>query len=286
MCMFRILNGDKHFFQWDLGQKLIVDSGFCRVHFCNDCDGCTYVTEVKEANGIFVADVPNILLQSTENIRVYGICKNAPDVINTRNYKIFRVIPRGKPENYIYTETEVLNYNKYEERLAALENTPATPEGTMIFKGVVSALPETANNGEVYKLVNECYSVPINATDIVDDGSMLVFRTDTTSAFYKFISFTKDCLYGDNDTTNYQTVNSYYYPNGKKTSFPWIYSTWHEGEGSIAMPSDETFYKELVKGGNMGFNYSDASYLPDDLKSYAAEMTAVYVYYSGKFIEL
>ena len=158
--------------------------------------------------------------------------------------------------------------------------------GAMVFKGVVSELPETANEGEVYKLVNEYYSVPINATDIVDDGNMLVFRTDKTSAFYKFISFTRDCMYGDSDITNFQTVDAYYYPNGKKTSFPWIYSTWHDNEGTIAMPSDETFYKALINGGNMEFSYSDTTYLPDDLKSYSSEIIKTYVYHNGEWVEI
>lgn len=163
----------------------------------------------------------------------------------------------------------------------------ADEKNFMVFKGVVDALPDTANEGEVYKLVNECYSVPINATDIVDDGNMLVFRTNKTSAFYKFISFTKDCMYGDSDTTNYQTADPYYYPNGKKTYFPWIYSTWHDGEeGTIAMTSDETFYKALINGGNMEFSYSDTTYLPDDLKSYSIEIKKTYVYHNDEWVEL
>ena len=163
----------------------------------------------------------------------------------------------------------------------------ADEKNFMVFKGVVSELPEMANEGEVYKLVNECYSVPINATDIVDDVNMLVFRTDKTSAFYKFISFTKDCMYGDSDTTNYQTADTYYYPNGKKTYFPWIFSTWHDGEeGTIAMTSDETFYKALINGGNMEFSYSNTTYLPDDLKSYSIEIKKTYVYHNGEWVEL
>lgn len=119
--MFSILNGGKYFYQWDLGQKLVVNDNFCKVHFCNATGGAL-VVDVVEEDGVRVAKVPNILLQSTDNIRVYGVCKADNETINTRDYQIFRVIPRGKPEEYVFTEEDVFTYEALEARVEALEN--------------------------------------------------------------------------------------------------------------------------------------------------------------------
>ena len=112
---FKILHGGEYFFQWDLGQKLIVEENYCEVHFCNQTEDCALMVSVYEEDGKRVADVPNILLQSTNNIRVYGVCAAGEELINTNNYQVFRVIARGRPEKYEYTEEERLDYKKLSE---------------------------------------------------------------------------------------------------------------------------------------------------------------------------
>ena len=109
--MFKILDGRTHFFQWDFNQKLIVeDSTINEVHYCNRTDDCSLVVEVKEENGLRVADVPNILLQDYWKIRVYAFCTN-----HTKVEETFDVVKRSKPADYAYTEeerVEKLNSNK------------------------------------------------------------------------------------------------------------------------------------------------------------------------------
>lgn len=118
--MFRIADGRDSFYQWDLDRQVIVeDSSVVEVHFCNRTDACSLVTEV--VNG--VADVPNILLQNSFDIRVFGYDGKA-----TRFDKVFKVNPRTRPADYVYTETEVLTWRELENRI---NETVAQAESTV-----------------------------------------------------------------------------------------------------------------------------------------------------------
>lgn len=189
--MFKIYNGGEYFFQWDLNQKIIVDDSFCKVHYCNKTDDCALVVEVYEVDGVKLANVPNILLQSTNNIRVYGINKDGAETINTKHYAEFRVIARGKPENYVYEETEVLNYEALEARVTALESTPAVPEGVMIYKGDTGWIePANPQKGEVYYCKNTITSseqfdnLNFGSCDYIGDNHVAMTLNDNTNAFF------------------------------------------------------------------------------------------------------
>lgn len=116
--MFKILDGREHFFQWDTNRKLVVsDAAVDFVHFCNRTDSCSLVVEVYEQDGLRLADVPNILLQSDWPIRVYGYCGGC----YTKQMATYKVASRTKPDDYVYTETEMLNYSTLLERIEELE---------------------------------------------------------------------------------------------------------------------------------------------------------------------
>jgi len=116
--MFRIEDGREHFYQWDLNRRVIVeDSSITQVHFCNKTDNCSLVVDVYEENGVYLADVPNILLQTDWKINVYGYDKEY-----TKHCNVFKVQNRTKPADYVYTETEVKSWEDLEERISELEN--------------------------------------------------------------------------------------------------------------------------------------------------------------------
>ena len=72
--MFKILDGRSEFYQWDLNRKLIVDDASMKeVHFCNRTGECSLVRDVYEVNGVYVADVPNLLLQENWDIKVMAL---------------------------------------------------------------------------------------------------------------------------------------------------------------------------------------------------------------------
>ena len=115
--MFKIYDGRTEFFQWDLDEKLIVeDSTITQVHFSNKTDTLALVCEVYEFEGLRVANVPNILLQNSWDMKVYAYKDN-----HTVTKERFKVRARTKPADYVYTETEVLSYETLEKRVEALE---------------------------------------------------------------------------------------------------------------------------------------------------------------------
>jgi hypothetical protein len=123
------LYGDlSYFWQWDSNRKLVVeDDGVCsQVHFCNGT-GPALVCPVRNENGLRMADVPNILLQKAEPIKAY-LYTQAADGTRTRSFHRFAVIARSKPEEYVYTETEVLNYSSLVARIDQIEQNGVSDE--------------------------------------------------------------------------------------------------------------------------------------------------------------
>lgn len=122
--MFKLLDGRSHFYQWDLDRKLIVeDASITEVHFCNRTDDCSLICEVYDLNGLRVANVPNILLQDNWCINVY-----AYDGHYTKHSEKFDVVKRSKPADYVYTETEIKNYDELLERLEQIEENGISDE--------------------------------------------------------------------------------------------------------------------------------------------------------------
>ena len=115
--MFNIYDGREHFFQWDLNQKLIVlDDTINEVHFCNKTDECSLVVAVEEYEGERVANVPNVLLQDSWTIHAYAFAANY-----TKVEQCFKVVPRSKPADYLYTETEIATLEKMEQAIDRIE---------------------------------------------------------------------------------------------------------------------------------------------------------------------
>lgn len=121
--MFKIYKGGEHFYQWDLGQRLeIEDATITKVHFCNGLNDCSYVCDVFTQEGKRLVEVPNILLQTTNRVRAYGCISEDADTHFAKDMEIFRVIPKNKPDEYIFTEEEIKNYTVIEDRIITIEN--------------------------------------------------------------------------------------------------------------------------------------------------------------------
>lgn len=122
--MFKILDGRSQFYQWDLDRKVIVeDASVNEVHFCNRTDDCSLICEVYELDGLRVADVPNIMLQEDWRINVYAYDNNY-----TKHADVFEVVRRSKPADYVYTETEIKNYDDLYERVEQIEKNGVSDE--------------------------------------------------------------------------------------------------------------------------------------------------------------
>ena len=112
-------------YQWDKNQRVVlrnINAG-TEVHFSdvNDTEECCPVLEAYEENGQIYANIPNIFLQKNGIIYVY-IYVQEEDKSYTSHHTELIVLPRKKPSDYIYTETEVLHYKTLEQRLTQLES--------------------------------------------------------------------------------------------------------------------------------------------------------------------
>lgn len=122
--MFKIYDGRDYFYQWDINRKLIVDDeSIKQVHFCNRTGECSLVCETYKENNQLVVDVPNILLQQDWRIRAYAYDGNA-----TLHEALYDVKKRTKPDNYVYTETEILKYEYLKERVDQIEENGVSDE--------------------------------------------------------------------------------------------------------------------------------------------------------------
>lgn len=125
----RIKGGRSCFYQWDSGQAVVVEheGTIHEVHFAHKGDKNALTVIPKEIENCVEAKVPSILLQSAETLFAYLVFRDA-DGTETRRSASFPVIPRPKPDGYVYTETEVLNYNSLDERISQIEENGVSDE--------------------------------------------------------------------------------------------------------------------------------------------------------------
>jgi hypothetical protein len=112
MIQISIKNGRDRFWQWDANQHLVIRGvpDTFHVHFMQEGHAEPLpVLPVKQADGSFLAPVPNILLQTDEDVIVYVYYTTA-DEQYTKTFKRFYVVPREKPAEYIYTETQLVTW--------------------------------------------------------------------------------------------------------------------------------------------------------------------------------
>lgn len=134
--------------QWDKDRKVVVTGleGGAEVHFASPGDDRgAYVVELTGGE----AAVPNVLLTMAGVINVY---------IYPADRTVFAaalpVMAREKPDDYIYTETEVLSYKTLDEKIGDLAKlTTAAKEN------LVAAINEAATKGtaSIYMRVAEGY---------------------------------------------------------------------------------------------------------------------------------
>lgn len=117
--------------QWESGRKLQVNPKgnmeVTRLDFANKGSEKAVVVIPKEENGIIVADIPNILLQSGQDIVVFSVNVSG-DKTEVIDECVMSVKARPKPDDYVYTETEVLNYTALSHRIDQIEKNGVTDE--------------------------------------------------------------------------------------------------------------------------------------------------------------
>lgn len=119
MIYFQVFGVRSTLYQWDVNRRVAVNCDCQEVHFSNSLDGEALVVETYTEDGALYANIPNILLQSALPLNVYAyVCG---DEQRTERAVVIEVNPRSKPADYVYTETEVKNYEALAARIKALE---------------------------------------------------------------------------------------------------------------------------------------------------------------------
>lgn len=118
---FRLSNGKKTFFQWDVNQKIILENPICtQVHFENkDISDKAYVKEVyKDNEGRSVVDIPDIFLQYTPGFLFYGyvISEDGKERYTDERGDV-SVIRRAKPSDYVFTPEDQKTLEDFEKEL-------------------------------------------------------------------------------------------------------------------------------------------------------------------------
>lgn len=168
--MFEIYDGKTDFTQWDINQKLIVkDQTIKEVHFSNDFAETALICVPYEIDGLLVVDVPNILLQEAMRIYVHAFCGEC--VRAAANYE---VKPRVKPSDYVYTETEVKNYEDLESRLAEVEEDLSTAANDI--EALSVAIAEKSSGYEWITIADTTLKENVASFEITTDANGNPFK--------------------------------------------------------------------------------------------------------------
>lgn len=115
---FVIANGTTLFYQWDIGQKIIVGVDCQEVHCTND-GVKSLPSTVYEENGQKVARIDDIFFQEAKPLTVYGYVKGANEEYTLVQHT-FQVRSKPKPITYAYTPTETKTWDDLYERIDGL----------------------------------------------------------------------------------------------------------------------------------------------------------------------
>ena len=180
--MFTIYDGREKFFQWDKDRKLIVeDAEITEVHFCNRTDECSLVCETYVEDGLTLVNVPNILLQNDWRINVFAYNQSY-----TKFKKCFDVVSRSKPADYVYTETEIKNYDALEARVTALE---AGGAGEDISLAIEKHNESEDAHSQILKDYAKTTAIPTKVSQLENDAKYIdsleqpIGDIDTTALF-------------------------------------------------------------------------------------------------------
>lgn len=108
-----LTDGRGELYQWDTGRTLTVDDAtVTQVHFQNREYGRTIDVDVKDGTAI----IPDVLLQKPGELRVFAFV-TSDDGNYTKVERVFDVISRNKPNDYVYTPTEQKSLEQLQEQI-------------------------------------------------------------------------------------------------------------------------------------------------------------------------
>ncbi len=166
-------------YQWDTDRKVQIytdeDTSIDEVHFTYGRATHALVTLPPVVDGVMTADIPNIALQIPGVIGVH-VTVETKNGERTLRYKSLFVASRKQPSDYVYTETEVLNYETLLKRVDQIETNGVSDD--QIEKAVTKYLDEnpidTGVQFETDKtLTLEDGVLSVNTADVVEEDNTL-----------------------------------------------------------------------------------------------------------------
>ncbi len=113
----------EYLYQWDRDIELTIKNNtnhtISEIHFSNLLTDCTAVC-IPHENGTKV-NVPNVFLTKIHALTLHFCYYNENGGFETFFEYIIPIRPRQKPEDYIYTETEIATWKKLASRIDELE---------------------------------------------------------------------------------------------------------------------------------------------------------------------
>lgn len=173
---------DGTLWQWDTGRKLVVtlEKGHTidKVQFYNGMEESARTGKLETtADGTILAYIPNVLLQYPNNLSVYLMTIDE-DGTKTTETLVIAVNQRAKPEDYVFTNDEILTYREYDDRLKFIENDYVTEEELLDAK-------KEANN-YTDKVIDENYSEALqNAIEANEFASEALEKASTAEMIAK-----------------------------------------------------------------------------------------------------
>lgn len=141
MNQITITDGRGDLYQWDTGRSVAADFECAQLHFANRLMEPAYVVETVSEDGAWRAAIPEELLQVALPIRVWAVVVDE-DGEYTRVERAFRVLPKAKPADYVYTPTDQLTLQAVQGQIGDLFDLNTDAKDTL-----VDAINEVAAGG-------------------------------------------------------------------------------------------------------------------------------------------
>ena len=130
-------------YQWDTGRVLEVTGAADAVEYSVNHDGLALRVAIKNGR----AEIPNVLMQSNGTLRIWIVATE--DGRQTLSYTSEPIIARAKPQDYVYTETEIMDYRTVAEELREL----AQRVDELVENGISAGGAVESVNGKIGKVV-------------------------------------------------------------------------------------------------------------------------------------
>lgn len=105
-----MINVQDKIYQWSVDVPVYVDSDET-VQFAQVGSSETMNVETEPQGEVYTCNIPNVLLQEAKDIFIYH--RNESERVS--------IIYRAKPDDYVYTETEVKDYDALAAQLSSLQ---------------------------------------------------------------------------------------------------------------------------------------------------------------------